>query len=104
MNGNLSPDTRETTPVLNKGQIMLYEMAAAELGQLRKENAVMRSRLQMFDDMMMLLRTHPPQSGNMTSNFDLVNSIWQQLEEQKRMATAPTTQDNLKREDRGFRQ
>lgn len=37
--------------------------AAEEIGQLKEANTEMGARLQMFDDVMMLLRTEPKRNG-----------------------------------------
>lgn len=53
---------------------MLLQSAADEIIRLRADNAAKGARLQMFDDMMLLLRTSPGYGG-MESRPDIVRDI-----------------------------
>ena len=60
---------------MNKVQIELMKRAAAELKWLRSENLEQRNRLQMFDDVMFLLRTNTGGGGMSATNMDTVREL-----------------------------
>lgn len=60
---------------MNKEQIELMKRAAAELKWLRGENRDQRNRLQMFDDVMFLLRTNTGGGGMNATNMDTVREL-----------------------------
>lgn len=61
-----------------KKENMLLQAAANEIINLRKENMMKGARLQMFDDLMLLLRTSPGYGG-MESRPDIVREIDEHL-------------------------
>lgn len=50
---------------MNAQQILLLKQSSEEIKSLRNRNQYMSGRLQMFDDMMLLLRTSPGYGGSM---------------------------------------
>lgn len=66
---------------MNKQQIELMKRAAAELEWLRGENRDQRLRLQMFDDVMFLLRTNTTGGGMSATNMDTVRELKQMAEQ-----------------------
>lgn len=60
---------------MNKLQIELMKRAAAEIEWLRRENSNQRLRLQMFDDVMFLLRTNTREGGMNATNMDTVSEL-----------------------------
>jgi hypothetical protein len=61
---------------------MLQE-AVIELKSLRNQNQLMRARLDVFDSMMMVLRTEPARSGSGLMHPDVVYEIEKHLEAEK---------------------
>ncbi len=63
-------------------QTSLLQGAINEIRQLRNQNQIMGARLQMFDDMMLLLRT-PPNIPGRGCSPDIIYDLEKQIEYQK---------------------
>lgn len=44
-------------------ELLLLSEVSFEIKRLRKDNDIMRARLEMFDDMMLLFKTRPSDTG-----------------------------------------
>jgi hypothetical protein len=62
-----------------KTEQQLLGEAAAEIRSLRSANQLMAARLDMFDSMMLLLRSQPKSQGNCCMGEDVAGMIEQHL-------------------------
>lgn len=61
----------------------LLKRSASEIRSLRQQNQLMRARLDMFDNMMLVLNVQVPQYG-MTSSLDIAWEIDKHIEAEER--------------------
>lgn len=61
----------------------LLQEAAKEIKRLRDANAMQASRLQMFDDMMLLFRTEPPRFGCCNNSNDILFKLNNKIKEEE---------------------